>query len=93
MDRHQEKEVELGRRITALRRTLHELDEQRDQVRRDIDSVRKLIAQLREQQQDRTKAFGSMMPDVLRAIRKEERWHEMPIGPIGKLRSSLNFQA
>ncbi|RKP07454.1 hypothetical protein THASP1DRAFT_17035 [Thamnocephalis sphaerospora] len=89
---HGENEQNAIRRIKELEDALTAAKENTDQAERDGNRIDQLVRQLHEQQQDRLKAFGTMMPDVLRAIQREQGWDEQPIGPIGnyiKLRNPV----
>ncbi|RUP50873.1 hypothetical protein BC936DRAFT_137276, partial [Jimgerdemannia flammicorona] len=54
-----------------------------DKTRNDIGEAETTIRDLRGQQEDRVRAFGNQMPDILRDIAQERGFRVRPVGPIG----------
>ncbi|KAI9263239.1 hypothetical protein BDA99DRAFT_438256, partial [Phascolomyces articulosus] len=53
----------------------------KDQEKKD---VQRKIEELRHQKENKLRAFGRFMPEVLRDIDAEHRWSRKPVGPFGR---------
>ncbi|KAI7896432.1 RecF/RecN/SMC [Mucor mucedo] len=68
------------------------LNESKD-IRTKIEDYRRQVNQLESQRGDSMKAYGSNMPQVLDAIRRETRWKKRkPVGPLGSTLKLLQPQ-
>ncbi|RUS16430.1 hypothetical protein BC937DRAFT_91201 [Endogone sp. FLAS-F59071] len=54
-----------------------------NRIRNTIVTTETTIRDLRGQQENRVRAFGNQMPEILRDIDRERGFHKRPLGPIG----------
>ena len=88
-DRQQD---ETGTRIDSLTVELtstdgHIHDKQRslDFLNRERHEKQREFEELTQLERDTSHVYGSWMPNCLKEIQDDERFHQLPIGPIGRL--------
>lgn len=56
----------------------------RSSVRDELEQTEALCQRLTATSKNSMEAFGASIPNLLRSINSEGRWHQKPVGPIGK---------
>ncbi|KAI8970307.1 P-loop containing nucleoside triphosphate hydrolase protein [Mycotypha africana] len=75
---------DLEKEIDEKKRQMETNSHSISSLKRRIDGIRDVIRNLQEQKGNRMRAYGQKMPDVLAAIRRENRWEgRRPVGPMG----------
>lgn len=84
---------EFDNQIRATRDSRGRLLNESKDIRTKIEEYRRQVRQLESQRGDSMKAYGSNMPQVLEAIRRETRWKKRkPVGPLGSTLKLLQPQ-
>ncbi|KAK9693598.1 Structural maintenance of chromosomes protein 6, partial [Basidiobolus ranarum] len=87
--REKHKEYEISN--TEAKERYSQIRESIKSIEREVSEFKENIQRLEDQKTNRLKAFGSMMPEILKEVEREGRWKSKPVGPIGaytKLRKS-----
>ncbi|ORZ12709.1 hypothetical protein BCR42DRAFT_331345 [Absidia repens] len=79
------KRQDLQRAIEEERNTTGELKEALGRTQKTFRDAQGDVTRLKEQRENKLKAFGNRMPEVLQAIANEQRWRgQPPVGPFGQ---------
>ncbi|CEP11990.1 hypothetical protein [Parasitella parasitica] len=77
-------ERDLQAEITKVEESKRSYETQIAELKRRKEQAAKNIREMESQRGDKMRAYGSRMPQVLKAIREETRWEKRrPIGPFG----------
>lgn len=71
------------RSVERVRARRSQLQRDIEQLKTELTNTESLIRDLQSQKENRVKAFGNAMPEILRAINAETRWQRRPVGPFG----------
>lgn len=69
--------------IEKLTQSENNIRDEINRIRSTIVTTETTIRDLRGQQENRVRAFGNQMPDILRDIERERGFIKRPLGPIG----------
>ncbi|CAG8481459.1 1769_t:CDS:10 [Paraglomus brasilianum] len=59
------------------------VDENIGRVQREVSKEEQGLRQLYDQKRNRLNIYGTAIPAVIEAIKREHRWHKEPVGPLG----------
>lgn len=80
---HREALLDADPRVKELAQQEAQVTDERQRVRHRLEEQDALCSRLVDASRNSVAAFGAGVPDLVRAINQEGRWHRKPVGPIG----------
>lgn len=83
-EQHKASRQTIDQTIRSCQNIEKERQDERDRCQNDVDVQQQRLNDLRANRDKQSAAFAPNTEQLLRAIEKETRWEQKPIGPIGK---------
>lgn len=74
---------ELDRKQAPIQEAILNFDSDLTRAGRSINSAERTVHEIKAASQDNLSAFGNAVPALVRAIKQDNGWRDMPVGPVG----------